>query len=75
MFWKKWTCVYVDQSESTIGVNRVKNLNTGTIAGKVVNHTSDGETAEGDVSVERGDADSIGIAFSSNVWVNGKRIC
>lgn len=75
MFWKKWTRVYVDQSESTIGVSRVDNLNTATIiAGKVVNHDFADEVTEGaDLSV--GSGESIGVAFSKNVWVNGKRIC
>ncbi|MCC3473969.1 MULTISPECIES: hypothetical protein [unclassified Microcoleus] len=66
--------VHVDQSQSTIGVDRITNINTVRIAGKVVNHGPTSEITEG-VDLSEESIESIGIGFSKNVWVNGKRVC
>jgi hypothetical protein len=74
MFRRRQVHIRVNQSESKIGLNRAKNISATTIAGKIVNHTSDGETVEQDVNVAGG-GESIAICYSKNVWVNGKRVC
>lgn len=66
---------YVVQSNATIGLNRVDNLTVQSIAGRVVNHDHSEGVAEKNVNPSVGSGESIAIAFSENVWVNGKRVC
>lgn len=63
--------VFIDQSGARIGVSSVRNLNLDSIAGQVISGRSSEPESEDD---RAGEGESIGVAYSNNVYVKGVRV-